>query len=332
MTTGMTAVAGVPLSLRGFTSPGWFALLAVAAGLLVAYLVVQRRRRRHVMRFTNLELLERVAPRQQGWPRHVPAALLMVALILLSVGLAGPTAEAKVPRNRATVMLAIDVSLSMKAADVAPSRLEAAKVSAASFAEGLTAGVNLGLVSFAGSATVLVAPTIDRSAVIQAINTLKLAEATATGEAIAASMAAIDSFGKILAGPDGPPPARIVLMTDGKQTVGRSALDAAKEAGSAEIPISTISFGTEHGEIEIEGRSQPVEVDDDAMREIAKLSGGDFYKAASADELQKVYDTLGEQIGFETKRTDASRPWVVLGTLAAMVAVGTGLLIGQRLP
>ncbi|HEY0641552.1 MAG TPA: VWA domain-containing protein [Pseudonocardiaceae bacterium] len=320
------------MSLSGFTSPIWFGLLGVAAALALGYVVVQRRRRRHVMRFTNLELLERVVPKRQGWPRHVPAMLLVLGLVLLSVGLAGPTAEAKVPRNRATVMLAIDVSLSMKATDVEPNRLEAAKVSARSFSEGLTPGINLGLVSFAGSATVLVAPTIDRGTVTQAIGALKLAEATATGEAIAASMAAIDSFGKILAGPEGPPPARIVLMTDGKQTVGRSAFEAAKEAGKAKIPISTISFGTEHGEIEIDGRSQSVEVDDDSMKEIAQLSGGDFYKAASADELQKVYDTLGEQIGYETKRTDASRPWVVLGTFCAIIAAGAALLIGQRLP
>lgn len=321
-----------PLSLSGFTAPIWFALLGVAAALLVGYVVVQRRRRRHVMRFTNLALLEKVAPKRQGWPRHVPAALLILALVLLSVGLAGPTAEAKVPRNRATVMLAIDVSLSMQAKDVTPDRLAAAKVSAKSFAEGLTPGVNLGLVSFAGSATVLVAPTTDRGAVTQAIDTLKLAQATATGEAIAASMAAIDSFGKILAGPEGPPPARIVLMTDGKQTVGRSAFDAAKEAGAADMPISTISFGTEKGVIEIEGDRQPVPVDDDSMQQIAELSGGQFYKAASAAELQQVYDTLGEQIGYETKRADASRPWVVLGTLAAIVAAGAALMIGQRLP
>lgn len=321
-----------PLSLQGFTTPVWFSLLAVALLLLLGYLVVQRRRRRHIMRFTNLELLEKVAPRQPGWPRHVPAALLILALVLLSIGLAGPTAEAKVPRNRATVMLAIDVSLSMKATDVSPNRLQAAQVSAKSFAEGLTPGVNLGLVSFAGSATVLVAPTTDRSAVSQAIDSLKLAQATATGEAIAASMAAIESFGKIVSGPEGPPPARIVLMTDGKQTVGRSAFEAAKEAGKLKMPISTISFGTEHGEIEIEGDNQPVPVDDDSMKEIAQLSGGEFYKAASAEQLQKVYDTLGEQIGYETKRADASRPWVVLGTLAAIAAAGAALLISQRLP
>jgi Ca-activated chloride channel family protein len=321
-----------PLSLQGFTAPVWFSLLGVAALLLVGYLIVQRRRRKHIMRFTNLDLLEKVAPRRQGWPRHVPAALLILALVLLSVGLAGPTAEAKVPRNRATVMLAIDVSLSMKATDVSPNRLQAAQVSAKSFAEGLTPGVNLGLVSFAGSATVLVAPTTDRATVSQAIDSLKLAQATATGEAIAASIAAIESFGKILSGPEGPPPARIVLMTDGKQTVGRSAFEAAKEAGKLKMPISTISFGTERGEIEIEGDSQPVPVDDDSMKEIAQLSGGEFYKAASAEQLQKVYDTLGEQIGYETKRTDASRPWVVLGTLVAIGAAGTALLIGQRLP
>jgi Ca-activated chloride channel family protein len=325
-------IGGTPLSLQGFTAATWFVLLAVAAALLVGYLLVQRRRRRHIMRFTNLELLDRVAPRQQGWPRHLPAALLLLALLLLTVGLAGPTAEAKVPRNRATVMLAIDVSLSMKATDVSPNRLAAAQTSAKSFAQGLTPGVNLGLVAFAGSATVLVAPTTDRPAVTQAIDSIKLAQATATGEAIAASVAAIESFGKILSGPEGPPPARIVLMSDGKQTVGRSAFEAAKEAGKLKMPISTISFGTGHGEIEIENESQPVPVDDDSMREIAQLSGGEFYKAASAEQLQKVYDTLGEQIGYETKRQDASRPWVVLGTVAAIVAAGSALLLGQRLP
>jgi Ca-activated chloride channel homolog len=329
---GAVSIALPPLSLGGFTAPIWFTLLAVAAALLAGYVAVQFRRRRHIMRFTNLALLEKVAPKRQGWPRHVPAALLIVALVLLSIGLAGPTAEAKVPRNRATVMLAIDVSLSMKATDVEPSRLQAAQVSAKSFAEGLTPGVNLGLVSFAGSATVLVAPTTDRAAVTQAIDSLKLAQATATGEAIAASMAAIESFGKILSGPEGPPPARIVLMSDGKQTVGRSAFEAAKEAAKAKMPISTISYGTEHGEIEIEGESQPVPVDDDSMKEIAQLSGGEFYKAATAEQLQKVYDTLGEQIGYETKRADASRPWVVLGTLMAIGAAGAALLISQRLP
>ncbi|MCP2163792.1 Ca-activated chloride channel family protein [Goodfellowiella coeruleoviolacea] len=321
------------LSLQGFTAPWWFLLLVVVAALLAGYVVVQRVRRRRTLRFTNLELLDKVAPRRQGWPRHVPTALLLVGFALLTVALAGPTAEQKVPRNRATVMLVVDTSLSMEATDVQPNRLKAAQAAAKSFTEGLTPGINLGLISFAGSATVLVAPTTDRSSVGKAIDGLKLAESTATGDAIAAALAAIDSFGKLVGGAEGPPPARIVLMTDGKETVGtRDAFEMAKEAKQANIPISTISFGTEHGSVQIGGETQPVPVDDESMKEIAELSGGEFFKAASAEELRRVYDTLGEQIGYETKQADASRPWLVLGTLVAMLAAGAALVLGQRLP
>ncbi|WNV88733.1 VWA domain-containing protein [Umezawaea sp. Da 62-37] len=321
------------LSLGAFATPWWFLLTIAVAALAVIYVVLQRMRRRRMLRFANLELLERVAPKREGWYRHVPAAFLLVAFLLLTVALAGPTAEQKVPRNRATVMLVIDVSLSMKATDIKPSRLEAAQAAAKSFAEGLTPGINLGLISFAGSATVLVAPTTDRDAVSQSIGDLKLAQSTATGDAIVAAMAAIDSFGKVVGGADGPPPARIVLMTDGKETVGtRKAFDAAEDAKTAGIPISTISFGTEEGVVEIEGRRQDVPVDDDSMKEIAKLSGGEFFKAASAEELRRVYDTLGEQIGYEKKQADASKPWLVLGTILAMLAAAGALVFGQRLP
>ncbi len=321
------------LSLGAFATPWWFLLTIAVAALAVIYVLLQRVRRRRMLRFANLELLERVAPKREGWYRHVPAAFLLVAFLLLTVALAGPTAEQKVPRNRATVMLVIDVSLSMKATDIQPSRLEGAQVAAKSFAEGLTPGINLGLISFAGSATVLVAPTTDRDAVSQSIGDLKLAQSTATGDAIVAAMAAIDSFGKVVGGADGPPPARIVLMTDGKETVGtRKAFDAAEDAKNAGIPISTISFGTEEGVVEIEGRRQDVPVDDDSMKEIAKLSGGEFFKAASAEELRRVYDTLGEQIGFEKKQADASKPWLVLGTILAMLAAAGALVFGQRLP
>ena len=321
------------MSFSNFVAPLWF-LLLVAVGLLTAgYVVAQRVRRKRVLRFTNLELLEKVAPKRERWSRHVPAAFLLAALALLTVALAGPTSEQRVPRNRATVMLVVDVSLSMKATDVKPSRLEAAQVAAKSFAEGLTPGINLGLISFAGSATVLVAPTTDRAAVTQSIDGLKLAQSTATGDALVAAMASIDSFGKVVGGAEGPPPARIVLMTDGKETVGtRKAFDAAEDAKKAGTPISTISFGTEDGVVDIEGRTQSVPVDDDSMKEIAKISGGEFFKAASAEELRRVYDTLGEQIGYEKKQADASKPWLLLGTMTAMFAAAAALLLGQRLP
>jgi Ca-activated chloride channel family protein len=327
------------MSLGGFTTPLWFLLLLVVAALAIGYVWMQRRRRRQVLRFANLAMLERVAPKRQGWQRHVPVALLLAALVLFTVALAGPTAEQKVPRNRATVMLVIDVSLSMRATDIEPSRIAAAQREAKRFAHELTPGVNLGLVSFAGSATVLVSPTTERVSVIRAIDNLKLAEATGTGEAIFAALSSIEAFGAVVSDAQGPPPARIVLLTDGKQTVPtpdgddpRGAFTAARAASAAKIPISAISFGTAYGQVEINGERQPVPADDESIRRIADLSGGQFYDASSAGQLSDVVNTLGEQIGYETKRADASKSWLIAGTLGAILAAAGALAIGQRLP
>jgi Ca-activated chloride channel family protein len=327
------------LSFRNFTTPWWFLLLVLVALIIAGYVAVQRLRRKRTMRFTNLELLERVMPKRQGWIRHVPAVVLVIALMLLTTAMAGPTAEQRVPRNRATVMLVIDVSLSMEATDVRPTRLRAAQDAAKDFATGLTPGINLGLIAFAGTATVLVSPTTDRAGVSKAIDNLRLAESTATGEAIFAALQSIEGFAQVISGAEGAPPARVVLMTDGKQTVPtmdgndpRGAFTAARAAADQRVPVSTISFGTGDGQVTIDGKSQLVPVDDQSMQEIANLSGGEFYKAATADQLHRVYDTLGEQIGYETKDADASRPWLMLGTLAALIAAGSALVIGQRLP
>jgi Ca-activated chloride channel family protein len=324
--------------LTGFASPWWFLLLIAVAAVAIGYVLAQRARRKRTMRFANLDLLEKVAPKSQGWVRHLPAVLIVLSLLLLTVALAGPTAEQKVPRNRATVMLVIDVSLSMEATDVLPTRLQAAQEAATSFARNMTPGINLGLISFAGTATVLVNPTTDRNGVIKAIENLKLAQSTATGEGIFAALQSVESFSSVVGGADGPPPARIVLMSDGKQTVpedlyaargGYTAAQAAKQAG---VPISSISFGTTHGSVTIDDKPQPVSVDDESLREIARLSGGDFYKAASAEELKKVYADLGEQIGYELKDADASKPWLVAGTLILMLGAAASLFFGQRLP
>lgn len=329
-----------------FTAPWWLLLLAVVAALAAGYVVLLHRRRRDVVRFTNLALLERVAPERPGRLRHLPAAALITALAVLTIALAGPQAEARVPRNRATVVLIIDVSLSMMATDVAPSRLAAAQVAAKDFAEQLTPGVNLGLVAFAGTAAVLVSPTVDREPVTRAIDGLRLSESTATGEAIFAALQSVETFSRAIAGvtEEGPPPARIVLMSDGKQTVPdsgtgapeeepRGSFTAARAAAEAGIPVSSISFGTRYGTIELEpGESTGVAVDDASMRTIAELSGGQFFTAASETELRQVYAELGEQIGYEVRRVDVSRPWLMGGVLLMAVGVGSGLLLGRRLP
>jgi Ca-activated chloride channel family protein len=328
-----------------FTDPLWLAGLLVVAALALAYVLLLRRRRRDTILFTNLELLDRIAPKRPGWYRHLPAAALLIAGALLTVALAGPQAEAKVPRNRATVVLVIDVSLSMQATDVAPSRLAAAQAAAKSFADQLTPGVNLGLVSFAGTAAVLVSPTTDREPVKRAVDGLKLAESTATGDAILAGLQSIDTFSQAVAGAsgDGPPPARIVLMSDGGQTVPggpgaedqpRGAYTAARKAAESKVPVSTISFGTDYGTIELDPDKPPVSVavDDEAMRRIAELSGGQFFTAASETELRQVYAQLGEQIGYETRKVDTSRPWLAGGALLLVVGVATGIGLGRRLP
>jgi Ca-activated chloride channel family protein len=324
-----------------FAAPWYLLLLLVVAALVAGYLLALRRRRRDTMAFTNLALLERVAPHRLGWVRHVPAVALLTALALFVVALAGPTAEARVPRNRATVVLVIDVSLSMQATDVQPSRLAAAQAAAKSFADQLTPGINLGLVAFAGTAAVLVSPTTDRIAVNQAVDGLRLSESTATGEAIYAAMASIETFTRSVSGTqDGPTPARIVLMSDGKQTVPgpdgenepRGAFTAARKAAETKVPVSTISFGTDYGTIEIEGDKTSVAVDDASMREIAELSGGQFFTAATEDELRQVYAELGEQIGYEMRRVDTSRPWLAGGVLLLVGGIGAGLALGRRLP
>ncbi len=259
------------------------------------------------------------------------------------MALASPQAMAKVPRNRATVMLVIDVSLSMKATDVAPTRLAAAQAAAKSFADQLTPGVNLGLVSFAGTAAVLVSPTTDRNSVKRAVDNLQLAESTATGEAVFTALQSIDTFTRSLAGaPDasGPPPARIVLLSDGTQTVPgpdgenepRGSFTAARESAGKQVPVSTISFGTDYGTIDLDGGRTPVAVDDAAMEQIAQLSGGQFFTAASEDELRKVYEDLSEELGYEEREVDASKPWLIGGVVLLVIGLAVGIGLGRRLP
>jgi len=326
------------LSVSGFAN-AWFLLFFVAvAVMLAAYVVAQRARRRRVMRFANLDLLQSVArPRRRRW-RHLPAALLVAALALLTTAMAGPTHDLRVPRNRAVVMLVIDVSESMVATDVAPNRLAAAKEAGRRFADELTPGINLGLVEFAGNATLLMAPTTDRDAVKAAIDTLKAAERTATGEGIFTALQAIAATTAVLGGGDGPPPARIVLESDGKETVPgepdapRGAFTAAHAAKEQGVAISTISFGTPDGTVTLNDQEIPVPVDDSTLQRISEISGGQAFHADSLDSLNSVYTTLQRTIGFETIPGDASAAWIRLGALVLIAALAAAAVLNRRLP
>ncbi|MFD4355702.1 VWA domain-containing protein [Nocardia sp. NPDC058519] len=334
------------MSISHFTAVVWLGFLAVVALLVLGYVLVQRARHKRMLQFGNMAILERVAPSRPSPMRHAPIALILAGLVLLTIAAAGPTAVQKVPRNRATVVLVMDVSLSMEATDVPPNRLQVAQKAGKEFVEGLTPGINLGFVTFAGTASVMVSPTTNREAVKHSIDNIKLAERTATGEGILTALQSIDTLAAVLGGAETPPPARVVLMSDGKQTVPddkdvdnpRHGFTAARLAKNKGIPVSTISFGTEWGTVEIpdsDGKGSQrvkVPVDNDSLREIAELSGGDFYTASSLAELTAVYDTLEEQIGYETTRGDASRPWLLLGMLAIAAGVVVSLLYRQRLP
>lgn len=326
-----------------FAHPWWLLSILAVAALVAAYVYQMRQRRARALRFANLDVLRSVAPSNQDRFRHVPFAILAIGLLLLTVAMAGPMAERDVPRNRATVMLVVDVSNSMKATDVAPSRLEAAQAAGKRFADELTAGINLGLVSFAGTPSTLVSPTPDHNATKNALGKLKLADKTATGEGIFAALDQIETLNAALGGSEAAPPAHVVLLSDGKQTVPESPDDprggftAARKAKELGVPVSTISFGTMHGSIDLEtpnGQTErvPVPVDDDSLRKIANLAGGTFYTASSLDELNKVYSTLQRQIGYERQRGDNSRPWLIAGTLLAIVGTLGALFLNRRVP
>jgi Ca-activated chloride channel homolog len=318
--------------VKTFLSPGWLWLLLAVAALFAVYLLLQMRRKAYAARFTNLELLSSIVPRRPGWRRHLAFALLLMALASLTVAMARPTKNVRVPRDRATVMMAIDVSLSMQATDVEPTRLIAAQRAAKEFVDLLPPRINLGMVSFSGSASVAVAPTTDRSAVKRAIDNLQLSERTAIGEAIFSCLDAIKTFQTQLAGQDGPaPPARIVLMSDGSNTWGRTPEQGVAAAKEANVPVSTIAFGTDDGYIELEGEKVAVPVNHEQLQGIADASGGSYHSAASAGELSDVYRDIGSQIGYTTERHEVTTWLVGTGLLAAFAASGLALFWTNRL-
>jgi Ca-activated chloride channel family protein len=308
--------------------------LAAVVAFAVVYVVLQRRRGRYAVRFTNLALLEAVAPARPGWRRHATAAAFLVALSSLVVAFARPTHDEKIPRERATVIVAIDVSLSMQATDVEPSRLDAVKAAAKEFVDQLPPKINVGLVSFAATSQIDVSPTTDRARVKRAIDVLELNEGTAIGEAIFNSLSAIAQQAVADDSAREQIPARIVLMSDGKTTQGRPNSLAIDAANKAKVPVSTIAFGTDHGEIVVpqEPVPVPVPVDKTALQDIASETGGSFFSAASAAELETVYADIGSSIGFEFEPREISSWFVGAALLALIATAAMSLAWFNRLP
>jgi Ca-activated chloride channel homolog len=307
-----------------------FLLLGVGA-MAGVWVAVALQRRTHVVRFTSVELLDVVAPRQPGWRRHVPAGLFLSALALLVVGFAKPVRATRVGEERATVVLAVDTSLSMQADDVDPNRLEVAEEAARAFVADLPAELNVGLVTFNGSTTVAVAPSTDREALDAALADLELGEGTAIGDAI---FTALDAVAAAPGGEDDQPaPARIVVMSDGETTVGRPNEEAAAAAAEAEVPVDTIAFGTPEGVIEDElGGQTPVPVAPEPLAEIADTTSGRAFEAGSLDQLSSVYDDIGRVVGYEETIEDLSGWFVGSGIVLLALAGSFSLAWSQRLP
>jgi Ca-activated chloride channel family protein len=324
-----------------FLSPAWLLLLFGVAALVGAYVWFQLRKPRHAVRFTNLDLLDSVAPERPGKRRHVVAGLFGISLVLLVVALAQPVRAVEVPNEMATVVLTIDTSLSMEATDVEPSRIEAATVAAIEFLGTVPEELQVGLVSFNGATSVDVAPTTDHEAVVAAIEGLALGEGTAIGDAIATSVDVVqdavadqDADADQTTTEDGAPeqpPGAVILLSDGENQVGQATEDGIEQAQEAGVPISTIAYGTDDASIEIDGIETPVGVDAQALADVAEQTGGAAFDADSAEELDAVYADIGSTIGYEEEDRDVSRWFLGAGLITLLVCAGLSLAWSSRI-
>jgi Ca-activated chloride channel family protein len=344
-----------------FTWPAalWGLLLVPLA--LGVYVAIQRRRARYAARFSHRNLLPNLVPHSPGWRRHAPIALYLLALIGLLASLARPQAALAVPREDATVVLVMDTSYSMGAVDVQPTRLAAAEAAANHFLDTLPAPLRVSLVSFSNSPQVQTFPTTDRAAVRQSLSALRPDGGTAMGDAIRLAVGVAESTrepasdaggtartagGTTPAAPNSaapapstapasaentPPPAAILLLSDGANTAGQTQpLDAAAQAQRLGIPVYTIALGTTDGTIdnpENPGRGQRMAVppDDATLQQVAQMTGGQFFRAPTAADLQAVYEHISSHVGYAQQEQEVTFAFVASG--AALLAAGGALAL-----
>ena len=295
--------------------------------LVIWYLAEQRRRRAAAAAFAAPRLQPSVAPVSPRWRRHVPLAVLALALTALLLAAAEPQRTVAVPIERASIMLTTDVSGSMTATDVQPNRLVAAKRAARRFVDGVPPRVNVGIVAFNQNSRVLQSPTTDREQVKVAVDSMEPSGGTATGEAILASMRAFnrreDAQGRR-------PPAAIVLLSDGASTSGTDPVEAAREAQRQDIRVYTVTLGTRSGTITVpqEGGgtvTQPVPPDPESLEEIARASGGRAFTADTSQGLREVYEKLGSQLSHRDEKRQVSSAFAGGGLVLLLAAAAMSL-------
>jgi Ca-activated chloride channel family protein len=307
-----------------FLAPERLWLLLLVPVLLLGYLLVQRRSRRHAVAFSNSALLASVSKSRLRWRQHLAAVLAIATLAAAIVVFAKPSGTSTIPRRSSvTVVLTIDVSLSMSASDLLPSRIAAAKRTASQFVRRLPSDYKVAVVSFAQHADVVVAPTTRRSAIYAGIDGLGLKEYTATGDGI---FAALGVAKQSLA------PTMIVLLSDGARTVGRSQVVAARTAKRQGVPIYTVALGDAGTTITANGQTLPVPVALGQLRQIARISGGKSYTAATVQDLAGAYRDVTGTVLYERVPVDAAGEYLGFLLVLALLSALAGLSVTARWP
>lgn len=313
-----------------------FMLWALAALPLLAwvYLGLQWRRPRGVVLVPNVEMLARAAAGRLRWRRWMPPALYLLGIGMVLVGLARPAAPLPVPAREGVVVLSVDVSRSMLADDLRPSRIAGAKLAAHEFVRTLPGGFRVGLVTFSSYATTVVPPTTDRARIYHAIDLLTTEYATAIGEGLLEAIWALPGRVRPLAGssvtpaPAGKlPPGVIVLLSDGQSNRGIHPIEAARIARDLQVKVYTVGIGTPEGTtLNVAGRVIHVRLDEETLRGMAEIAGGAYYRTTNLRELRQVYRHLGREIGWERRPTEVT----ALASGAALVCL-VAAVVSSRL-
>jgi len=321
----------VPVGIFEFFAPARLWALLVLPLLIALYIIGLHFSKRSGIRYTNTGVLAAVLPKQSQWRRHVAVAMALCSLLLIGGAWARPAGIEKVPRERATIILILDASMSMSAKDVAPDRLTAAQAAAANFVNQLPLQYNVSVVSLTGSPSSLGPPSTDRGMVLRMISMLTPTKGTAIGDAINIGLMTIAQAPTN--GNDATPaPALMIMLSDGTNTRGTDPMTAAQMAAANKVPIYTIAFGTANGYVDMNGVRENVAPDRAMLQAIAHATGGKSYDAASASQLNNVYTTLKSQVGYEDVNKEITARWALFALAFAVVAALGAVSMAARWP